>query len=546
MGKVIVVVCLVVCLLYCNSSTAAVPQVDAAWAYYYAGDYANAIAKFTEALVSKKVPEKEVCAVHSGLAWSFYWKGDVKKAEEEFNVVLKDVPADADALKGLGFCKFIQKDYSSAIEHLKKSLAKNPYDFYAQANLALSFYYKKDFDNAKKEFGKVIELSASYAESLEFKKILDERKDFSVLYTQAGWIYYLWKDNDSAFRVFNTCVTKNKEDWEALMGLGYTYSKYGLNDKAIENLEGCLKINPKSKVIKETVYTPGTYGEFLIESDAKSTLAWCYYNNGNYDKAISLFKETLKDYPIWIDAHDGLAWSYYKKNDLKSAGSEFNKALKINKNYGSSVQGLNTVKSGKYGQYNLALSYYYTGYYDLAITGLTKIAEGKVAEYPKDEYWKASNIIGWSYYWKGMLAEAIKSFRSSLKLKDNEDTNMGLGFAYYYSGDYKNASMHLAKGVDKKIEKDTGWTILSDCLSALGWSYYLAADYDNAINAFKSLIKFHTGNDIYADPHNGLAWAYLKKGKTIEAKEEFEKTLYLVPGYVSSLEGLAEVKKTKK
>ncbi|MEK6647338.1 MAG: tetratricopeptide repeat protein [Candidatus Firestonebacteria bacterium] len=341
--------CVLVLLLFVAvcPSFAGVPQVDQAWGYYYAADYANAIVKFKEALDSKKVSSKEVWAVHSGLAWSYYWKGETDKAKEEFNFVLKDASDNADALKGMGFCNFAKKDYDNAIKSLKKSLEKAPGDYYAQANLAWSFCYKKDYDNAKKEFGKTIDISAYYAESAEFLKILDERKDFNSLYLQAGWIYYVWKDYDGAFRIFNTAITKNKDDWEALMGIGYTYYQYKLYDKSISNLEASLKLNKESKKIKETIFVPGIYGEFLIESDATSTLAWCYYNKGNYDVAIELFKKTIAKHSDWVDAHDGLAWCYYVKKDLKSAEGEFNKALKLNKNYGSSLQGLAAVKSGK-------------------------------------------------------------------------------------------------------------------------------------------------------------------------------------------------------
>jgi len=340
---------LVVLLLFfvISPSFAGVPQLDQAWGYYYAADYTNAIVKFKEALNSKKVSDKEVWAVHSGLAWSYYWKGEIDKAKEEFNAVLKDASDNADALKGMGYCNFAKKDYDNAVKLLKKSLENTPGDFYAQANLAWSFYYKKDYNNAKKEFGKTIDISAYYAETTEFKTVLDERKNFNALYIQAGWIYYAWKDYDSAFRIFNTSITKNKDDWEALMGLGYTYYQYKVYDKSINSLEASLKLNKESKKIKETVSVPGIYGEFLIESDAISTLAWCYYNNGNYDKAIELFKKTIAKHSDWIDAHDGLAWCYYMKKDLKSAEGEFNKAIKLNKDYGSSLQGLAAVKSGK-------------------------------------------------------------------------------------------------------------------------------------------------------------------------------------------------------
>ncbi len=267
---------------------------------------------------------------------------------------------------------------------------------------------------------------------------------------------------------------------------------------------------------------------------------------------MNLFQEVLKSHPDWLDSHDGLGWCYLRTNMKKEAEESFNKALKINKDYGSSLQGLSAVKSGKTGPLTLAFSYYNTLYYDLALAETKNILDGKV-EFQNDELWKVHNLAGWCHQRKGMYKEAAKAFKASvdMKDKDNEDSQMGLGFAYYYAADYPNAAMYLAKGVSKRPAKDTGWTVYSDAISALGWSHYLSNNYDAAVKTFKALVQFQEGNDIYADPHNGLGWCYLKQDQKTEAKKEFEKALALAPGYVGSVDGLKQLhdkdkKKTQK
>ncbi len=257
-------------------ANAGTPESDQAWALYYAGDYAKAVEKFNQALASKKVPEAEVWTIHSGLAWSYYWKGDVKMADREFKDVLKTAPDNADALKGLGFCQLVNKDYDGAIDSLKKSLQLVPNEYVVLVNLAMSYNGKKDFENAKKVFEKVIDIAPAYAESAEFGKIISEQNEYRPLLTRAGWNYFWAKDFDSVVRVFGVVVSKNKDDWEGLMGLGYGNYQYALYDKAIAHLGASLKIKPESKAIKESVYAPGTYGLFWVDGDAKSTLAWCY------------------------------------------------------------------------------------------------------------------------------------------------------------------------------------------------------------------------------------------------------------------------------
>jgi tetratricopeptide (TPR) repeat protein len=88
--------------------------------------YDKAIAAFNEILKDKstRFPSNHVWRVYDGLGWTSYWKGDYGKAENSFKESIRQLPKNADSLKGLGFTYFALKQYDAAIRELGQSLAQ--------------------------------------------------------------------------------------------------------------------------------------------------------------------------------------------------------------------------------------------------------------------------------------------------------------------------------------------------------------------------------------------------------------------------------------
>ena len=147
----------------------------------------------------------------------------------------------------------------------------------------------------------------------------------------------------------------------------------------------------------------------------------------------------------------------------------------------------------------------------------------------------------------GLYDKASNMFAMELKKAPaSQNAMLGLGSIYFQQGDYKSAISKLEPILSGKPQEEKGWYKWSYALTALGWSYFYTNNYDKALDCFKQLLALHKNDDIYAEPYSGIGWCLLKKGDTASAEENFLKAVKLVPGYISAVNGLADLDKLSK
>ena len=722
---------------YYGNSLSGKAEVDAwkyrrfnrAWGYYYAGNYPKAVEVFQAILSDKtnRLPSAESGRVHSGLAWSLYNVKNYDEAIKHFAAVLALDKNNNDAIKGIGFSYFQRGDLDKSLEFLNKSLALQSLQTDVQSTIAWVYNRKGDQKKALEEFEKVRQINPYLAEPYkglawtyfdlkdypkskeyfltainiypfvadeQFKAILKVQPDWTDIYNVLGWSYYNKGYYLLSKQTFQEGLENKGEDPELLRGLGYSFYKLGDFDQAVKNFKQSLQLNPDLTPVGEYVMIPGTITSYYINSDAKSSLAWSYYNQKNYDRAIKEFNEVLKKYPQWIDAHDGLAWAFFMKKDYDRSQEAFKQALALDPGYADALNGITAIDQAKYGKTDLGWSFYYRGDYlsalkqfeydlkqkslpqDKALSlkagmGWSQLRLGKLnkaenefreileknkdnadallglgtALYQKEEFSKAAEILrqvidkqpenysgltslawsyyktqdyaraaetfqkaialnpyfvdphyglalsqfhsnelepakasfaaaidiypdyvmtdefekilaenkgwvdlyarlGWSYYYKGLYDKASEMFRVMLEKDPScESASLGLGSIYYQQGDYKGAIDRLEPLLAGRPQKEEGWFKWSIVLNNLGWSYFYAGKYDKAQVYFKEILSLHKDQDIYAEPYAGIGWSLLRKGDKSGAKEKFYKAIQLIPGYISALNGLAEIDK---
>ena len=142
--------------------------------------------------------------------------------------------------------------------------------------------------------------------------------------------------------------------------LGVLYSKRGLYDKALEEYEKALAINP-------------TY------ATAHNNLGVLYSMRGLYDKALEEYEKALASNPNFAEAHTNRGNAYFRKGEYDKALEEYEKALASNPSL-----------AGAY--LYLGNTYYKKGMYDEAI------AQYKKALAINSNYVEVHNSLGMAYY----------------------------------------------------------------------------------------------------------------------------------------------------
>jgi tetratricopeptide (TPR) repeat protein len=150
--------------------------------------------------------------------------------------------------------------------------------------------------------------------------------------------------------------------------LGVLYDGRGLHDKALEEYEKAVAINP-------------TF------ADAHSNLGVAYKRKGAYDKAIKEYEKALAGNPNLTEARNNLGLAYYEQGMYDKAVEEYEKALAINPALAET-------------RYNLGLVYYFQGMVDKAVEEYEKA----IAINPA--FAVAHYKLGLTYYEKNNFAQA--------------------------------------------------------------------------------------------------------------------------------------------
>lgn len=226
-----------------------------------------------------------------------------------------------------------------------------------------------------------------------------------------------------------------------------------------------------------------------------------YYNNGEYDKAIEIFKKAVEINPNDDDSWRLLGNSYNRNGQIEEAIKYYLKAAELN-------------PDDSRNWFNLGISYSNNEQYKEAINSFLKVVE----LYPNDdESWK---WLGNSYIKNEQVEDAIKSLLKATELNSSDYQSwFNLGLAYFGNEQYEEAIEPLLKAIELNPNN------ASD-LSLLGWVYKLNGQYEEAI---KYLSK---AKELNLDGFNNwyeLGEAYLYNGQFQEAIETLLKAVELNP-----------------
>jgi Tfp pilus assembly protein PilF len=157
-----------------------------------------------------------------------------------------------------------------------------------------------------------------------------------VAHNNLGVLYDGRGLHDKAFEEYEKAIAINPSFADARANLGVAYKRRGNYEKAIEEYQKALAGNPNM-------------------AEARTNLGLAYYHQGMYDKAVAEYQKALNIDPLLAAAHYNLGLAYYALGMLDKSLEAYKKAVAINPSFAEA-------------HYKLGLTYYEKKNYSLAKT----------------------------------------------------------------------------------------------------------------------------------------------------------------------------------
>jgi tetratricopeptide (TPR) repeat protein len=297
-------------------------------------------------------------------------------------------------------------------------------------------------------------------------------------------------------------------------------------------------------------------------------LGWLYFKKDDYNKSIEYYMLAKTLNPKSIEPLAGLIFPYAGLSNTQMLLDLYMQILNIdpmdiNSNYQLGfIQYNANAKDKAKGYFEKIIKLYPSGYEPYLYDAYTKITNPDELKTRNVEVYKKSFELEYSKKY----TEAIEVLKPIYD-KNNYDVNLRLGWLYYLSKQYVEATNYYQNAIDIKPEAfEPRYGIVFPSLamgnSALaqnqykklleispkntyanygyGLGFYNQKDYDNAQKYFQSVVDLYPFN---YDALLMLGWTYLKLNNKEMAKTYFTKTLFYSPQDKSAKEGLVLTEK---
>lgn len=517
--------------------------IEEGWRFLRDKNYGRALTVFS----SLHPEQSKNLDAWNGLAWSYLRTGQYKKADEEFQNILRVYPRFIGAFEGaqevenekLRKASYAKKYYDIGkytIAHVKfDELSREfPRWPYAHAQLGYINLQSRDYDKARSNFQKALELDPANESALEgmdkvqeitypelyqaeqaYKKgdyktaarlysdYLDEKDELSSpteimrnAYKGLGWSLFYKKQYDMALNKFERNLDHPALRFESAKGLGLSYFQMANYKKAAEYLQIADKLQHNSKEIVPK-------------------LDWSILRSMQTEKSEEHFKEVLLKNPLRYSAYLGLGWINYKNNKPDLGVEYFLKAISLDPDFALTNEFADMIDGERFG-------------------------------------WQIYNRLGWAYYHRQRYARALELFREALDRQPGKsETLKGIGYSLYRLGSYSQAITFLQQSLaenptptpiielvmnDKAI---TPFRIKTSALTTIGRSYLALGKYQEALLSFNQELRQHPE---WPEIYDGLGWGNLKLNRLTEARMAFDQSIRHQPLFYSSHLGMSELK----
>lgn len=482
---------------YPNSTRQAEVYFYIGESYYYQEDFLTAVGYYAQS-AQLAYDSKLILMSKVSLGWSYIKLGKLKLAQQYLDEAYqlaqqKNILSD-DVLLGQASLYSEMKEYARALAAYTDLIKMFPDSrriaeaYLGKGNIC---YLTEDYAGAIGAYQKIIDL---------FSNVLQRSDEVEKAYFGLAWAHLKLGDIDASVRHFKTIKDKTTNrivKVSALTQIGDAYQDVGQFDKAISVYDEILKDYPQSPY---TDYAQYRQGIALLRM-------------GNIEAATLSFQSLQANFPssrYVDDIRYYLAVAYFKKGDWATAKKQISLFLK------------GSPKSNEFmaeAQYILALSNFNLLDYAEALKAFQRILK----DYPdqtamvKDaEFW-----IGKCYHKMGQNKEALKQFADVIQKYPKsiiaQDSLMWLGDNALESGQFDLAIQHY----QRLLEEFPGNAKLDLIYFELGQAYQAKGEIDEAVNAFKK-INNTAPPELYAKARLAIADIFAQDVDPTRAMETYQ------------------------
>ncbi len=421
------------------------------------GKTAQAIATLKQVVTLSPVSENAYIA----LALTQYHANDTTGAKDTLNSMILHIPSSPYPYYYLAKIAVDQKKYKEAIAYYQDAVKASPAFSTALYEEADIYAFLKEYDKAVAVYNSILQnnpdeydlyekIGDLYLTAKQYTSALESYRKAQIyvsslaLQLKVGMVYIELKQYKAAEAVFKTIIASNPSFYRAYYYYGILLAE---NKKDVRAIEAFRKIPPEN----------------VIYPDAMVQVAIIYSNQKKSKEAENTLLPVLKTNPT-VDLYNLYASFFAQDKDYKQAVGVLNKAL----NKFTDSQSL---------LYHLGVVYDQWGDAKDAISVMEQIL--KINRKNAD----ALNYIGYTYADKGIKLDAAETMiKKALKIRPNDGfITDSLGWVYYKKGHLKEAIATLRRAV--KLSKGD-----PQILEHLGDAYLKAGDKAYAIKTYRKAI----------------------------------------------------------
>lgn len=404
------------------------------------------------------------------LALHYLQIGEKEKAKELLQKSIKLQPNDEDAYFFLGELLKEEENLESALALYSELLTLDPKNFATLLTLA-----------------SIEEKMLNYIKAEQyFTQLLKYHPNNSKAYEQYGNFLYRTKRADEATKQYQNAEILDLNNLEIKFKLGIIYLENKEPEKAIKKFDYIL--STKSTNEAALYYKALALIELEDYSDAGIILnrlsgsteyfdraiiqsAYMLEKQDKYPEAKEYMEKAYADYPGNVNITNYLGAIYRKKENYKSAIELYNGFLSKNPNNEAIL-------------YSLAVTYFSAG----NDTESIKIMKDLLELNPENA--DALNYIGYTYADKGInLDEAESYIKKAMKLAPNTGYIIdSLGWVYYRKGMLNEAIVNLELAAKLSPEDAAVWDHLGDV-------YMETGDISKALKSYEYALKLLNENE---------------------------------------------------
>ncbi|HEY5133354.1 MAG TPA: tetratricopeptide repeat protein [Candidatus Krumholzibacteriaceae bacterium] len=361
-------------------------------------------------------------------------------------------------------------------------------------NLGVLYFRKGMYEEAMEQFKEALKVDPKFDLA---------RENLTYLFAETGL-------EDSDVRRWREEVTRDPENYEALLRLGVSYQNMGRFREAADMLGAVVEKNGDHTMARfhlaTTLKAQGFYqqalehylsiaGNFAKSAVFHTDLGEVYYNLGRTDESVAELNAAIKlDTDYWR-SHFLLSFAFGDNGQLQEALEESRVASRLNPSFQNA-------------EANLALS-------NRAKDGPSDIPR---AGFGKDiaSLESTSFTLGIAYRERGFVKEALREFQKALQdMADTDRVHIEIGKIHIVEGNTDAAAEAFLRTLEANPENAEAYRLL-------GCVYHMRGEFHEAALCYLQAFRLSSAD---ADTMNNLGVLLYQVGLKEEAERMFKKGL---------------------